>query len=77
MTLDKKLTIAPNPFTDFITISDVKDVVSIAVIDLSGRLVKTIKPASQIDLSDLRSAMYLINLKMNDGSFQIIKSIKR
>lgn len=77
VTLDKKLTIAPNPFTDRITISDVKDIVSISIIDLSGRLVKTVKPATEIDLGDLRSGMYLINLKMNDGSLQTIKSIKR
>lgn len=77
VTLDKKLTIAPNPFTDRITLSDVKDIVSISIIDLSGRLVKTVKPATEIDLGDLRSGMYLINLKMNDGSLQTIKSIKR
>lgn len=77
VTLDKKLTIYPNPFSDTIKISDVKDVVSIAVIDISGRLVKTLKPATEIDLSDLKSGMYLINLKMNDGSLQTIKSIKK
>lgn len=72
-----KLTIAPNPFTDFIRISEVKDVVSISIVDLSGRIVKTMKPTKDVNLGDLKSGMYLINLRMKDGSVQTVKSIKR
>lgn len=71
------LTVAPNPFKDIIRISDVKDVVSISIVDLSGRLVKTVKPAREINLGDLKTGMYLINLKMKDGSVQTVKAIKK
>lgn len=71
------LTVYPNPFTDFIRISDVKDVVSISIVDLSGRLVKTVKPAREINLGELKTGMYLINLKMKDGSVQTVKAIKK
>ncbi len=69
--------IYPNPFSDFIRISDVKDVVSVSIVDMSGRMVKTVKPANEINLSSLKSGMYLINLKMKDGSVKTVKSIKR
>ena len=71
------LTVSPNPFKDFVRISDVKDVVSISIVDLSGRLVKTVKPAREINLGDLQTGMYLINLKMKDGTVQTVKAIKK
>ena len=74
---DKSFTIAPNPFTDVVRISDVKDVVSISVVDLSGRIVKTVKPAREINLGDLKTGMYLINLTMKDGSVKTVKAIKK
>ena len=67
----------PNPFTDFIRISEVKNVTSISIIDMSGRAVKTMKPATELKVGDLQSGMYLINLKMKDGSVQTVKAIKK
>lgn len=68
----------PNPFTDLLTISDVKDVKSITISDMSGKVVKTFeKPESTIRLSGLNSGMYLVILTMNDGSKQTIKAIKK
>lgn len=74
---DDLLQIYPNPFTDFIRISDVKNVETISIIDLSGRLIKTMKPTNEINLSSLKAGMYLINLKMKDGSVQTVKTIKK
>ena len=68
----------PNPFTDLLTISDVKDVKSITISDMSGKVVKTFeKPESTIRLSGLNSGMYLVILTMNDSSKQTIKAIKK
>jgi len=68
----------PNPFTDLLTISDVKDVKSIMISDMSGKIVKTIqKPESTLRLGDLNAGMYLVILNMNDGSRQTVKAIKR
>lgn len=68
----------PNPFVDVLNISDVKDVKSIIISDMSGKIVRTIqKPESTIRLSDLNAGMYLVILNMNDGSRQTIKAIKK
>ena len=72
------LKVYPNPFSDILNISDVKNVKSVSVIDLSGRVVKTIdNPSSALQLGDLKQGMYLISLKMKDGSVQTLKTIKK
>ncbi len=68
----------PNPFTDVLNISDIKNVKSISVMDISGRLVKNIEsPSSTLHLGDLKQGVYLVVLNMNDGSKQTIKAIKK
>lgn len=68
----------PNPFTDILNISDIKNVKSVSVMDIAGRLIKNIeKPSSTLHLGDLKQGMYLVVLNMNDGSKQTIKAIKK
>lgn len=68
----------PNPFTDVLNISDVKNVKNVSVTDVAGRLVKTIaNPESTIHLRDLMQGVYLVTLEMKDGSKQTIKAIKK
>ncbi len=74
----KDIKIYPNPFVDEITISDVSNVKSVSVIDLSGKLVKVIdKPTSTLRLGDLKQGLYLIALELKDGTRQVIKAIKK
>lgn len=76
--LKNELKVYPNPFADVLNISDVAKVKSVSVIDIAGRIVKTIdKPSSQLQLSELKSGMYMVVLNMNDGSKQTIKAIKK
>ena len=68
----------PNPFSDILNISDIKNVKSISVMDIAGRLVKTFdKPASTLQLRELNAGMYMIVLHMNDGTKQTLKAIKK
>lgn len=71
------ISVYPNPFTDVLNISNVKGVKSISVNDISGREVKTLSPASEINLSNLQSGLYIVNLKMEDGSVKTFKAIKK
>jgi hypothetical protein len=67
----------PNPFKDVVRISDISNVKSVSISDLTGRLVRTVKASSEINLGDLNAGMYLIILHKNDGSTQIVKAIKK
>lgn len=67
----------PNPFTDVLKISDVKGVKSISISDVSGRLVKTVKASAEIQVSELKTGLYIVNLHMEDGSVKSIKAIKK
>lgn len=70
--------IHPNPFTDFVNIQNVDKVKSISVIDATGRVVKSnIKVSESINLSDLKSGMYLLNLELKDGSKVSHKIMKK
>ena len=55
-----------------------KDVKMISVIDMSGRLVKTIEnPRDAVNLGHLKSGMYLIKVDYKDGSSKTAKAIKK
>lgn len=73
----KETSVYPNPFTDVLNISDVKGVKSISVNDISGREVKTLAPAAELNLSNLKTGLYIVNLKMEDGSVKSFKAIKK
>jgi len=75
---NEKIKIFPNPFTDLLNISDVSNIKSIHIADISGRLTKVIKkPSSSVYLGDLKQGMYLITLNMEDGTSKTIKTIKK
>ncbi|SIS32569.1 Por secretion system C-terminal sorting domain-containing protein [Chryseobacterium shigense] len=68
----------PNPFADVLNISDISKVKSVSIVDVAGRLVKTIdNPSSTLQLGDLKQGLYLVTLNLKDGSKQTIKAIKK
>ncbi|MGC4127959.1 MAG: GEVED domain-containing protein [Bergeyella sp.] len=72
-----KPAVYPNPFHDVLKISDAANVKSVSVHDLSGRKVKALAPASELNLSGLSEGIYIVNLQMKDGSVQSFKVIKK
>ena len=70
------ISIYPNPFHNILKISDIESVKSISVMDMSGRLVKILAPATELNFSDLKENLYIINLLMKDGSVKTVKVIK-
>lgn len=71
------ISVYPNPFVDIVNISDVKNVKSISVLDISGRQVKSLAASSEINLSELQPGLYIINLHMEDGGVKSVKAIKK
>ena len=72
------LKVYPNPFVDTVTLSNVEDVASISVVDASGRVVKTLeKVEKDINLSSLKSGLYLLNVVMKNGDKTSVKVIKK
>lgn len=67
----------PNPFTNIINLNSVDNVVSVSINDNSGKLIKIIQPAKELNLSHLSQGLYIINLRMKDGKTQSIKIIKK
>ncbi|MCT2564438.1 Ig-like domain-containing protein [Chryseobacterium herbae] len=73
-----RMKVYPNPFKDIITITDIEKVKSIHIFDSAGRMIKTIdQPSKEIDLGDLKSGLYILNLAMKDGSTTHVKAIKK
>lgn len=76
--VQKKLSIHPNPFKDVIYISESKDIKSVMIYDVAGRLVKQVNDgSSEIRVSELKEGMYLVKVNFKDGSQSVAKAIKK
>lgn len=76
--LDKKLiSVYPNPFADVVNISNLDSIASISINDNSGKMITSFKPAKSLNLSSLSQGLYIINLKMMDGTTKSFKVIKK
>jgi hypothetical protein len=73
----KGVMVYPNPFTDVINLSDINSIESIAVNDISGKLIKTIKPTREVNFTDKAAGIYIINIKFKDGIVKSFKVIKK
>lgn len=71
--LNTKFEIYPNPTTDIITIKNEENILikNIDIIDLNGRIIKSIKPEeqhTQLNLDFLAAGTYLLNIKTDQGT---------
>lgn len=75
---ENQIRIFPNPTSDVLNISvpQSSKVEEIRVYDLSGRLVSIYTNLSKVDVSDLNSGSYLVELKFTNGHKSMQKFIK-
>lgn len=66
----------PNPTTGFVTIQHHQPIESIKVIGLLGNVVKSFSNTNTIDLSDLNSGTYLVNIIAENGEMTTKKVVK-
>ncbi|WP_379966995.1 choice-of-anchor J domain-containing protein [Epilithonimonas sp. UC225_85] len=66
----KDLTLYPNPATDFFTINNATDVVSVKIYDFSGKVVKTQLESidNKFDVSNLEKGIYTVSIKTKSGT---------
>ncbi|HLP65612.1 T9SS-dependent choice-of-anchor J family protein [Flavobacterium sp.] len=69
--------IYPNPTTGIVTIQHNETLESVKVIGLLGNVVKTFSNTSTIDLSDLNSGTYLLNIITESGKTTTRKVVKQ
>ncbi len=68
----------PNPFNESIHISEIKDVKTITITDVVGRLVQTIeKAATTLDVNRLEKGIYFVTLHYKNGTNSSFKTIKQ
>lgn len=76
--LKDQMKVYPNPFKETIIISDIEKARSLQVLDISGRVIRTIDSLSkEIYLGDLKSGLYILSLTMKDGTQKQAKVIKQ
>ncbi|PWN61669.1 GEVED domain-containing protein [Chryseobacterium viscerum] len=74
----KEISVYPNPFKDVLHIADIKDVKSVTITDVAGRVVKTIdQPTNELQLGELNAGLYLVTMNFKDGSKSTVKAIKK
>lgn len=74
----REVNVYPNPFKDVLHIADIKDVKSVTVTDVAGRVVKTIdNPTTELQLGELNTGLYLVTMNFKDGSKSTVKAIKK
>ncbi len=71
------LTISPNPVSDFVTITAKANVTEITVVNINGQIVKTFSNQKSINLKSLKEGVYIMNIKLSDGTTVNRKIIKK
>lgn len=67
----------PNPFSDILNITDIKDVKKITINDAVGRVVRTVeKPAATLRVNDLEKGIYFVTLHFKNGTEKSFKAVK-
>lgn len=76
--LVREKTVFPNPFSSELNFENISDIVSIDVLDVSGKTIKqNLQPQPKMDLSFLNKGIYIIVLKNKNGTSFSQKIVKK
>lgn len=71
------LKVYPNPAVDVVNLTANKEIKSVNIYDLSGKKVKTVNDAKQINVSNLAKGTYILQAYYGNGSVENTKLIKK
>lgn len=72
-----KITIYPNPATEFINITGLENIKSGKVISVDGKIVSTFANTGKIDISKLPNGVYFVEIQTDRSKINRIKFIKK
>lgn len=68
----------PNPFSNVIYIDNAEKVTNVTISDVSGKTVKTLDQVSkEINLSQLKTGVYIMSVRYADGTSSVEKIVKK
>ena len=68
----------PNPFVDYVTVSNASELSKVVVSNIAGQVVKeVVAPESTIQLNELGSGVYFISLYQENAVIKTVKIVKR
>lgn len=73
---EKTVKVVPNPFTTELRVEG-DDVVSVALFNAAGQLVKDVPYAGTVSTADLNKGLYILQVKLADGTVNTQKVIKK
>ncbi len=75
---DKNIEVFPNPSNNYFSLRGINGAKEIAVIDVTGKVIKTFLPNmnNKYDISNLPATLYFLKVKDNDGEVQIKRLLK-
>ena len=79
ISVDNKLSIYPNPASDFINLESNTQIQSVNIFDITGKSVLSLNRAHNLEIisvSSLKKGIYLVKVRFEDGSFSSTKLMK-
>jgi len=75
---DSQFKVYPNPFVDYVTVSNASELSKVVVSNIAGQIVKeVVNPDGTIQLNELRSGVYFISLYQDGVVIKTVKIVKR
>ncbi|MEN9336264.1 MAG: hypothetical protein RLZZ500_1251 [Bacteroidota bacterium] len=76
-TVKPKITVYPVPFSTVLNIENASEISTLTIMDTTGKIIRTLnQPNASVDVSDLATGLYVLQMKQKDGSVSHTKAIK-
>lgn len=67
--IHNKVQLYPNPTQDVLNIKSDKEILNVQIIDMQGKLVKTVFSTNQLDIRALPAGVYVVRVETSEGIF--------